>query len=464
MNRRNFLRKSIYTALGGVGLYTAMGNLKLLEAAVTRYGASAFSDYKALVCVFLFGGNDSFNMVVPRGATQYAEYANSRATLALAQSNLLPLTPLAGGGASDGASYGLQSAITGGDTVGMGGLQGLFNSGKAAIMSNVGTLVTPVRKAQYQAGTVPLPPQLFSHNDQQTYWQASRSDDTRKLGWGGRIADLLHDANPGANIPMALSLNFENELSRAAYSNQYVLGTGGPNLIGELTWNEDRRAAFMPLMAKGKQRYPLERGFAASFNRYIDNAEALTIALEGAPALATAFPRSSLGEQLSMVARLIGVRGGLGLKRQIFFVSMGGFDHHDQLLASQPEMLAELSQALTAFHAATVELGVANNVTAFTASDFGRTLSSNGDGSDHGWGAHHFVTGGAVRGGRFYGTMPKLVNEGPDDAGWGQIIPTTSVDQYAATLARWFGVGESDLDLIFPNLRNFPSRNLGFMG
>lgn len=464
MNRRNFLRKSIYTALGGVGLYTAMGNLKLLEAAVSRYGPSAFSDYKALVCVFMFGGNDSFNMVVPRSATQYAQYAGARATLALAQSNLLPLTPLAGGAASDGASYGLQSAISGSDALGMSGLQGLFNSGKAAILGNVGTLVTPVSKAQYQAGTLPLPPQLFSHNDQQTYWQASRSDDTRKLGWGGRIADLLHDANPGANIPMALSLNFESELGRAAYSNQYVLGTGGPNIIGELAWDRERRAAFMPMMAQGKQRYPLERGFANSFNRYVANAEALTNALEGAPALATPFPQSSLGAQLSMVARLIGVRGGLGLKRQIFFVSMGGFDHHDQLLANQPELLAELSQALTAFNAATVELGVANNVTAFTASDFGRTLSSNGDGSDHGWGAHHFVAGGAVRGGRFYGTMPKLANDGPDDAGWGQIIPTTSVDQYAATLARWFGVGESDLDLIFPNLRNFPSRNLGFMG
>jgi uncharacterized protein (DUF1501 family) len=219
----------------------------------------------------------------------------------------------------------------------------------------------------------------------------------------------------------------------------------------------------MPMMAQGRQRYPLERGFAGAFNRYVANAEALTIALEGAPGLATAFPQSSLGAQLSMVARLISVRGGLGLKRQIFFVSMGGFDHHDQLLANQPELLAELSQALTAFNAATTELGVANNVTAFTASDFGRTLSSNGDGSDHGWGAHHFVTGGAVRGGRFYGRMPSLANDGPDDAGWGQIIPTTSVDQYAATLARWFGVGESDLDLIFPNLHNFPSRNLGFM-
>lgn len=463
MNRRDFLRRSICTALGGVGLYSAMGNLKLLEAAIGGYGPNAFSDYKALVCVFMYGGNDALNMVVPRDATHYAQYASARATLAVAQSDLLPLVPLAGGGASDGASYGLQSATGGGDTVGMAGLQGLFNKGRAAILGNVGTLVTPVTKARYQSGTAALPPQLFSHNDQQTYWQTSRSDDARNLGWGGRIADLLQDANPGASIPMALSLNFESELGRAAFSNQYVIGSGGPRNIGDLQWNAERRAAFMPLMAPGTQANSLERGYASAFNRYMDNAEAMADALDGAPQLATVFPGSSLGAQLSMVARLISVRATLGLRRQVFFVSMGGFDHHDRLLENQPGLLAELSQALTAFDAATVELGVANSVTAFTASDFGRTLSSNGDGSDHGWGAHHFVSGGAVRGGRFYGRMPVLANDGPDDAGWGQIIPTTSVDQYAATLARWFGVGESEIDLIFPNLGNFASRNLGFM-
>ena len=462
MNRRTFLRRSICTALGGIGLYSAMGNLKLLEAAIGGYGPNAFSDYKALVCVFMFGGNDALNMVVPRSATHYAQYAAARATLAVAQSDLLPLTPLAGGAASDGASYGLQSAIGGGDTIGMSGLQGLFNKGRAAILGNVGTLVTPVTKAQYQSGMATLPPQLFSHNDQQAYWQTSRSDDPRNLGWGGRIADLLHDANPGANIPMALSLNFESGLGRAAFSNQYVIGSGGPRNIGDLQWYPDRRAAFMPLMAQGTQAHPLEGGYASAFTRYMDNAEAMAGALDGAPQLATVFPDSSLGAQLAMVARLVSVRATLGLRRQIFFVSMGGFDHHDRLLENQPGLLAELSQALTAFDAATVELGVGNSVTAFTASDFGRTLSSNGDGSDHGWGGHHFVTGGAVRGGRFYGKMPRLANDGPDDAGWGQIIPTTSVDQYAATLARWFGVGESEIGLIFPNLGNFAARDLGF--
>jgi uncharacterized protein (DUF1501 family) len=463
MKRRDFLRKSICTALGGVGLYSALGNLKLVEAAVRGYGPKAFDDYKALVCVFLYGGNDALNMVVPRDGTHYNEYAAARATLALPQSALLPLTPQAGGAASDGGNYGLQSAIDANDPVGMTGLQTLFNNGKAAVLANVGTLVVPVTKAQFQAGSVRLPPQLFSHNDQQGYWQMSRSDDSRNLGWGGRIADLLFDANPGATIPMTVSLGGESNLARADTTSQYVLGSDGPRYYGHLEWNQERRDAALALMQQGTQTHALERGFASAFNRSRENAIALGTALEGAPPLSTPFPGSYLAQQLRMVARLIGVRSSLSLKRQIFFVSIGGFDHHDALLADQPRLLSELSQALAAFHQATVELGVANGVTTFTASDFGRTLSSNGDGSDHGWGAHHFAVGGAVRGGRFFGTLPRLQNDGPDDAGWGQIIPTTSVDQYAATLARWFGVGETELDLIFPNLGNFPTRNLGFM-
>ncbi|MEP6633730.1 MAG: DUF1501 domain-containing protein [Luteimonas sp.] len=464
MKRRDFLRKSIYSAIGGVGLYSAMGNLKLVEAAIRAYGPKAFTDYKAMVCVFMFGGNDSLNMVVPRSGTQYTQYASARATLALPQSALLPLTPVAGGAPSDGGSYGLQASTNPDDSVGTSGLQGLFNSGKAAILSNVGTLVRPVTKAEVLAGNVPLPPQLFSHNDQQNYWQTSRSDDTRNLGWGGRIADLLFDANPGATIPMAVSLGSESNLARAADTNQYVLGTDGPRYYGHLEYDDERRAAALALMQENTLNHALERGFASTFNRSRANSAALGAALDGAPPLTTQFPGSYLAAQLRMVARLIAVRANLNLKRQIFFVSIGGFDNHSGLLTDQPLLLAEISQALSAFYAATQELGVADSVTAFTASDFGRTLSSNGDGSDHGWGAHHFAVGGGVQGGKFYGTMPKLQNDGPDDLGGGQIVPTTSVDQYAATLARWFGVGDAELDLIFPNLGNYPTRNLGFMG
>ena len=311
-----------------------------------------------------------------------------------------------------------------------------------------------------------VPPQLFSHNDQQGYWQVSRSDDARNLGWGGRIADLLHDANPGATIPMTISLGSESVLARAAETSQYVhRQRRAAHLRSDLEWNEDRRRARPRAdAAPGAQAHVLERSFAARFNRSRDNAAALGARPRRRAALATVFPgQLRSARSCKMVARLIGVRGALSLKRQIFFVSIGGFDHHDCLLADQPHLLADLAQSLSAFYDATAEMGVEDDVTAFTASDFGRTLSSNGDGSDHGWGAHHFVVGGAVRGGRFFGRMPVLQNDGPDDVGWGQIIPTTSVDQYAATLARWFGVGDSELGLIFPNLGNYASRDLGFM-
>jgi len=464
MKRRDFLRNSIATGLGGAALYSALGNLRLVEAAARAYGPARFDDYKALVCVFLFGGNDSLNMLVPRDDAHYAQYAQARATLALPQAGLLPLTALDGGGASDGALYGLQACTGEGDEIGMAGLQGLFNGGRAAALGNVGTLVRPVSKADYANHAVELPPQLFSHNDQQQYWQVSRSDDGRNLGWAGRISDLLHDANPDAFIPMSVSLNFESILQRAANGGQYVIGNDGPRYFSRFEWDGDSRRAFLALMAPNQQPHLFGRSYANAFRRARENADAVGTALDASSDLQTVFPASDLAAQLRMVARMIKVRQVLGLKRQVFFVSMGGFDHHDRLLSEQPALLARLSQALTAFHAATVELGVADRVTAFTASDFGRTLSSNGDGSDHGWGGHHFVVGDAVRGGRFFGRMPALVNGGDDDAGWGQIIPTTAVDQYAATLARWFGVADADLDLIFPNLRNFAARDLGFMG
>lgn len=463
MNRREFILNSIYASLGGAGLHTALGNMRLLDAAVAGYGPAAFDDYKALVCVFLLGGNDALNTVVPRDGAHYTQYAASRAALALPQSALLPLIPQSGGGASDGGNYGLQSAIRAGDTIGTTGLQGLFNSGQAAILGNVGTLIRPITRAEYQAGSVPVPAHLFSHNDQATYWQSSRVGGPQRLGWGGHIADLLRDANPGGAIPMVSALNSESDFGRGASTDQYVLGPDGPRYYGYLEDNEARRNALLPLMAEGSQVNALERGYASGFNRSREHAILLGTGLEGAPPLSTEFPAGSLGGQLRMVARLISAQAALGLKRQIFFVSLGGFDHHDNLIYGQPPLLAQLSKAMTAFHAATVELGVADKVTAFTASDFGRTLSSNGDGTDHGWGGHHFIVGDAVRGGRFFGTMPDLANGGADDAGWGQIIPTTSVDQYSATLARWFGVAETEIDLIFPNLGDFARRDLGFM-
>ncbi|WP_394540589.1 DUF1501 domain-containing protein [Lysobacter enzymogenes] len=462
MDRRNFLRQSLKAALGGAAAYATPSGLNLLGAAINSYGPGSFNDYKALVMVFLNGGNDGFNTVVPLEGASYDRYAAARATLALPQSQLLALTPQAGGGASDGARYGLQSGIDAVETVGTRGLQRLFDEGRAAILGNVGALIRPTGKDDYARPGASLPPQLYSHIDQSQYWQISRADDPRKLGWGGRIADLLNPVNGGAALPMTISINSASTLARAADVGQYVLHQTGPLLLQPD--DAGLRATLQALVEADRQGHVLERGYAGALRRADANGRAIAQALAGVQELGTPFPATDLGGALRMVARTIAARTALGHRRQIYSVSLGGFDTHDDQLIDHPVLLSTLAQALTAFYDATVELGVANGVTAFTGSDFGRTLSSNGDGSDHGWGSHHFVVGGAVRGGRFYGRMPDLSAGSADDAGQGRIIPTTSVDQYAGTLARWFGVADEDIDLILPNLRNFPLRNLGFMG
>jgi len=482
-NRRRFLRRSL-AAVGGAGFCSAFGNLNVLAAAASQH-RYAFGDYKALVCVYLSGGNDSFNSVVPYSATEYAAYRQSRnglvsaGGLALEQAaiqaqSLIALPSagaLPGGLPSDGGSYGLHPSLA--------PLRTLFNNRKMAIVANVGTLLQPVTQAQYQAGTVPVPPQLFSHDDQTTCWQTGRPDDANADGWGGRIADLLYQSNVGL-APMSISLANENRYLRAAIVNPYAMDASGVDKMsylgdGSESWimgdNPGGAAAYRALIAEGTQAHVLEREYARSHARAIDNYEIVSAALDGAPPLATAFPDSDLGAQLEMVARLIGVRATLGMSRQVFYVSTGDYDTHDDQIDTQQSNLAELAQALAAFQAAMEELGTGTQVTTFTASDFGRSLAVNGDGTDHGWGGHHFVLGGAVRGARFYGRMPSLVQStdanptaNPDDTGYGQIIPTTSVDQYAATCAAWFGVSATDIADIFPNLQRFDASNLRFLG
>ncbi|MBX9400604.1 DUF1501 domain-containing protein [Lysobacter sp. BMK333-48F3] len=462
MNRRTFLGQSLLAAVGAGAAYAAPSGLNLLGAAIDRYGPGQFDDYKALVMVFLHGGNDGFNTVVPLEGAYYDRYAAARATLALPASALLPLDALPGGGASDGARYGLQSALSETDEIGTTGLQRLFGRGAAAVLGNVGTLIRPTDKDAYLGNRVPLPPQLFSHFDQAQYWQISRNDDSRRLGWGGRIADAMAPVNGDTAVPMLISINAAATLARAASLDQYVLHQTGPMLMTPA--NADTRQAMQDLVAPDLQAHAMERSYAGSYRRARDVGQAVTEALASVAPPTTPFPDTGLGGALQMVAHAIAARNALGHRRQIYCVSLGGFDTHDDQLLEHPTLLSTLSQALTAFHEATVELDIDRGVTAFTASDFGRTLSSNGDGSDHGWGSHHFVVGGAVRGGRYYGRMPDLSVDGPDDGGQGRIIPTTSVDQYAATLARWFGLGEDDIDSILPNLRNFPVRDLGFLG
>ncbi len=499
LDRRTFLRRSIHGALGGAGLYSALGSLQLSLAAAMHARAKA-ADYKALVCVFLYGGNDSFNTVVPWDAAHYGEYRNSRQQLiadgglALPQAQIQAqaLSPLAASGGlpggraqdRDGAfvECGLHPALT--------GLRSLFNSGSAAIVANVGPLLYPVTQATYDDGSVALPPQLFSHSDQSLYWQTSRPDNATANGWGGRIADLLQSSNTSL-LPMSVTLASQNQFQRGLLVPQYAMDSYNPdNPVTRLSYlgyappdyeddggpeswllaNDQSGgvAAHQSLLLLDSQQHVLERAYARTHHRAIANYELIGQSLRNNPAPSTPFPDTELGRQLRVVAHLVkAAHADPGMRRQVFFVASGGWDFHSTQAEDQQANLAELSGALKAFHDATLEMGVANKVTSFTASDFGRTLGMNGDGTDHGWGGHHFVVGGAVRGQRFYGRMPSLLaDNNPDDTGYGQIIPTLSVDQYAATLASWFGVDASGLTDIFPNLGRFPAHggaNLGFM-
>lgn len=448
LDRRRFI---VNSALGvaGAGLAHLPGAVR-----AELIGSSAvFDDYKALVCVFLFGGNDSFNMVVPRSTAEYDVYAAARQNLAVARDVLLPIQPLT----NDGAQYGLHP--------GMPGIRDLFEAGRAAVIANVGPLIQPTTRDQYLNRTVPVPPQLFSHNDQQDQWHTLRGRAGIPTGWAGRIADALASETGAQQIALNISLNGSTPFQAGASTLPYTIGTmGAPVYFGMTTAPEDRdrRAAFEALLG---QNWPsiFARAFARVNRRALDTADVVNAALASAPTLTTPFPSPRLAQQLAMVARLIAVRDELEMSRQIFFVAAGGFDTHDNQVSDQPNLLTDVSASIAAFHAATVELGVANQVTTFTQSDFGRTLTSNGDGTDHGWGGHQLVVGDAVHGRDIIGRMPRLEIGGPDDVGAGRIIPTISVDQFAATLAKWFGVADAELNAIAPNLSNFTQRDLGFL-
>lgn len=433
-----------------LGALAHMPQLAFSQSVATQ---APFSDYKALVCVFMFGGNDSFNMLVPTSTAEYNAYAASRQNLAVDQSVLLPINPLT----ADGASYGLHPS--------MGAMQSLFESGDAAFVSNIGPLVEPTTKAQFQAKSVALPPQLFSHNDQQDQWHTLRGAAPSSTGWAGRVADVLQTGITNQTLPTNMSL-FGNSLFQSANDSiAYVMGPGGPvpfTGFGDSGLLLAQRQAFENVIdASYNSIY--ERAFAEIQQRAVANADTVASSIASAPTLATQFPQSSLGTQLQTAARLIAVRDTLQMERQIIFVATGGFDSHDNQNEDQPGLLQNVSDCMAAFHAATVELGVASDVTAFTQSDFARTLTSNGDGTDHAWGGVQMVTGGAVNGREIYGSYPSLALNSEVDIGGGRLIPTTSADQYAATLARWFGVSTNELSSVAPNLGNFAVQDLGFM-
>lgn len=477
-SRRDFLGSACCAAVGSVGLLSALGSLRLMAAAASpangpqtppRAGAVA-GDYKALVCLFLNGGNDANNLIVPTGSA-YADYASARTNLALPQTGLLPIAPKT----SDGRTWALHAAVP--------ELEQLFKSGSAAFLANVGTLVYPTNKDQYNRRSVPLPPQLFSHSDQQVQWQHSVPDKPTQTGWGGRLADLLASLNTSEQISMSISVAGKNTFQVGNRVTQYAIGTAGAATLAGNTaavnptnLDQIRFRAQKDIFALSQPNL-LEAAFGSTSGNAIVSADYLNTVLASAPPVNTPFPTlpnstnlTPVAAQLRMVARLIAASPNLGLKRQVFFVQLGGWDTHAaQLVNATPTsgahagLLAQVSAAVNAFQNATNEIGASNQVTLFTASDFGRTYRSNGDGSDHGWGNHQFIVGGAVKGGEIYGKMPTLTINGPDDTGLGRWIPTTSVDEYAATLATWFGVSASDLPVVLPNIGRFARPNLGFL-
>ena len=472
LSRRKFLG-ACCASVGATGLLSTLAQLRLMGAVASpdngpvsppRAGAPQ-PDYKALVCLFLAGGNDANNLVIPTDAATYAAYAAGRGALALPQNAVLPITPHT----NDGRTWGIHPAMT--------ELRNLFNSGQFAVLANVGTLAYPMTKAQYISGSVPRPSQLFSHNDQQVEWQSSIADKPFVTGWGGRLADLTNAFNANNRISMSITLNGQNSFQVGKSIDQYAVGTGGAiALTGTGTGtsvNGLRTAALNDALAMQNGNL-FETAFGGVTTGALGASSLVSSVITGASpftALFNAANNSGLAQQLHMVARLVNAQQSLNLKRQIFFVRVGGFDLHDNQVTAgattsgaHANLLRDISLSLNAFNNALTQIGAQNQVTTFTSSDFGRTYNTNGDGSDHGWGSHHFLMGGAVQGGDIYGKMPTFAIDGPDDTGRGRWIPTTSVDQYAGTLAKWFGVSATDMPVVLPNLGRFASSDLGFMG
>ena len=511
LSRRQFIRQAACATVGTMAMTSAIRDLRFMNAAVAQ---TNITDYKALVCIFLAGGNDSNNLIIPTATSEYNNYATVRTpVLAIPSSSLLGISPLN----NDGHTYGLHPCCT--------QLQALFNESpppfnqrRLAILFNTGTLIYPLTKAIYNSTPSKRPPQLFSHADQVTQWQTSVPDQPALTGWGGRCADLLNAVQPGAPVSLSVSLAGANTFEVGNQVSQDSVSTSGAislSLPGSGTAAYSNRLAAMTSILGLPYPNLQTSAYAGVANHSINTGALLNSAIQATadpvttPATqfwTTPFPgsspfqvvtplpsngtkfNSSLGPQLKMIARLIeaghraAANGGFGMKRQIFFCQVGGYDLHSGqtdvpaggsvLNGSHSNLFAELSQCMNAFQSAMDQIAAmpshndpnfAQRVTAFTCSDFGRTFPANGQGSDHGWGSHHLIMGGAVHGRQTYGTFPTLTVGGPDDTSTGRWIPTTACDQYFATLATWFGVDSSNLTTVFPNIGRFSSPNLGFI-
>ena len=451
ISRRKFIGQASCATIGYTSLLSTLVNLKSMNAmAIDNSLVGAAGDYKAMVCIMLEGGNDSFNMLIPTNQTAYNTYAEVRSNLALPQADLLPL---------NGTEYGLHPAL--------GGMQSLFNNGQLSFISNIGTLIEPVTKDEVWNNDTKLPLGLFSHSDQTRQWQTALPHERSAIGWGGKIADLIGDQNANQNVSMNLSLNGGNVFQTGATTVPYTLDREN-GALGINGYNNDW--LFNELRSKGVDNM-LDAQYQDLFKKtYVDvikvskqAGEEISTALENLPAINTQFSDTELSTSLNMVAKMMAARTSLDVKRQIFFVSYGGWDHHDEVTNAQYEMYGILGNALAEFNSAINELGLNDCVTTFSLSEFGRTLTSNGNGSDHGWGGNVFAMGGPVNGGRIFGNYPNIALDSDVEIGGGVYIPTTSCDEYFAELAMWLGVAPSSLSDIFPNIGNFYDTGSGDM-
>lgn len=447
MQRRRFLLHA--GALSGTA---ALGQMSMFTSR-----AAPVTDYKALVCLFLYGGNDSNNMLVPVDSPGYTSYANHRADLALPQAQLLPLEE-----AGAVVRYGLHPALP--------GLQSLWTAGNLAVVANVGTLVQPLTQAQYLSTSSQKPATLFSHIDQQHEWQSANSVTTSSTGWGGRLSDQFSSVNVNASVPPMISTGGNNLFVTSSAAQALVIPTSGSfglNGFSNSTADAARRSALVNLLGVDRTA-DLTLAAQDIMTQALSSSAALNPILTATTTAVSQYftnLTSGFAKQLLAIAKVIEARSTLGAQRQIFLATLGSFDTHTNQLNTQQTLFSQLDPALTAFHGAMAGIGVGSNVTSFTLSDFSRTFSPNtGGGSDHAWGSHHLVAGGAVHGGQIYGNVPTLTPGGPDDAGSeGRWIPTIAVDQYAATLAAWFGADSTALATVLPNLAAFSPSTVGFI-
>lgn len=449
-SRRRFLTHSCALGAAATPLFSSLLSLGAASSAAAQ---APTDDYRALVCILLAGGNDSFNMLVPYDQDQYSAYRAIRSDLALPRPSLLPLA----GSTTSGRRYGVHP--------GMPELEQLYAAGELAFIANVGTLVEPVDASSVESGGR-LPLGLFSHSDQIAQWQTAVADRRIASGWGGRTADLLSSLNQSRDISMNISLSGTNLFQSGNSVVEYAIeaeGDGAPGIEGyngEEPFSMLQTAAIDSMLSNNYANL-FRRAYAERLRSAIDSQAIFTQALATTPPLATDFSSNELSAAMRQIARVIGARDQLGMRRQTFFIEFGGWDHHDEVLNNQAQMLPVVAKALAEFRSGMIELGVHNQVTTFTTSDFGRTLTSNGKGSDHGWGGHQIIMGGAVQGGQIYGSYPELSNTNPLALERGVYIPTLSVDSYFAELALWFGVQPSELDAVLPNVRRFYSPESG---